>query len=148
MAPLHRSNYRAVVKSAILVCMRSLSRLISRWLLLVMLATVFAPSFAWEATQGMASHNDTVVAHGGHGDEHPASDDVACDGCVDHDKHCDDIQHLCCPGHVLGHLPGNLPGRLSLLVPEVAHAAVDRLERLFSSRIPEGLERPPKGSVA
>ena len=123
-----------------------LTRLVSRLLIMVMLLTVFSPSFGWESAGGMAAHEHPAALADDHGHEH-GHDAHVDDGPV-HADHaqavCDDAQHHCCPGHVLGHMPGGLATGLQLPVPDGGNATVDAPQLRFSSRIPEGLERPPR----
>jgi hypothetical protein len=127
-----------------------LTRLVSRLLIMIMLLTVFSPSFGWESAGGMATHEhpaalaDEIGHGGGHDHGHDAHGD---DGPVpaDHAQAaCDEAQHHCCPGHVLGHMPGGLASGPQLPVPDAGNATVDATQQRFSSRIPEGLERPPR----
>ncbi|MBP5987373.1 MAG: hypothetical protein KA538_09330 [Azonexus sp.] len=130
-----------------------LPRLVSRLLIMIMLLTVFSPSFGWESAGGMAAHEHPAVQvdeidHGGghdhghdaHGDDGPAHADHA-------QAACDDAQHHCCPGHILGHMPGGLAAGLQLPAPDGSNATVDAPQLAFSSRIPEGLERPPRAAA-
>lgn len=122
--------------------MHKLFRLISRYLLLVMLAAAISPSFGWEAVPAMAEREHAMMPgmenhHAGH--EMPAEisntadqTDAAC---------CADVQHQCCLGHQLGHLQGNSVS--PLLPPSPAAVAMATSER-FLTRVPEGLERPPR----
>jgi uncharacterized protein involved in copper resistance len=116
--------------------MHTLFRLISRYLLLVMLATVISPSFGWETAQGMTEHEHAAMAgmsdqHAGH--EMPADEnEAAC---------CPDLQHHCCLGHQLGHPQGNT---ISQLLPATPAAIATVLSERFLTRVPEGLERPPR----
>ena len=128
-----------------------LTRLVSRLLIMIMLLTVFSPSFGWESAGGMAAHEHPAAladdhghdgGHDHHGHEAPGD---ACPGCGDHAQPaCDDGQHHCCPGHVLGHMPGGLTAGFSLPTPDGDNALVDARQGSFSSRIPDGLERPPR----
>jgi len=127
--------------------MHALLRLVSRYLLLVMLATVFSPSFGWEAVQGMEAHDDMAAMQVHDGGALAA--DEACSDCPGHEHDsCPDTLHHCCPGHVLGHLPGSIADGLSLAVPSDGSAAVDAAKNRFSTRTPDGLERPPRASAA
>ena len=117
--------------------MHALFRLISRYLLLVMLATVLTPGFGLEAVELQSDHEHVAMLdmhdqHAGH--EMPATEqaDAAC---------CADVQHQCCLGHQLAHPQGNA---VSLILPE--GSAIVPLYRAdsFLSRVPEGLERPPR----
>jgi len=120
--------------------------LIARLLLLVMLSTVFSPSFGWEMVDAVSPHEHgtavVVEDHSGH-DDHADHASLAA-----HDEHaaaaCDDQDHHCCPGHVIGHLLGGL-GAAGLAVMALADSfALDGHADRFASRIPEGLERPPR----
>ncbi|WP_371322705.1 hypothetical protein VX159_09780 [Dechloromonas sp. ZY10] len=116
------------------------SRMLSRILLMVMLATVFSPSFGWEIVEGSLPHDDAAAMR------LVAATDGECHGHVQNDEAgaTSDLSHHCCPGHVLGHLLGGVGevGRLAL--PQAASLPVARDSGPFSSRIPEGLERPPR----
>ncbi len=124
--------------------MRAFARFVSRCLLFIMLATVFSPSFGWEAVDGMAAHEHATAHEMGmaHGDAHD------CDDCPGHEAATGgDLDHHCCPGHVLGHFPGGLQAGLNFMLPQAGSVAVDGPARRFSSRIPEGLERPPRSAA-
>jgi hypothetical protein len=58
--------------------------------------------------------------------------DVAC---------CADVQHQCCLGHQLSHPQGN---SVSLLLPPSSAAVAMVSSERFLTRVPEGLERPPR----
>lgn len=120
-----------------------------RFLLVVMLLTVLAPKFGWDAVSAVAPHAhageaaahvaDGEDCHGHHGEagDHPGT---GVDAHPDHGNHC-------CPGHVLGHMFGSVPVIVPahlLSGPVLVVAAPDAH---FSSRIPEGLERPPKAAA-
>jgi len=124
-----------------------LPRLVSRLLIMIMLLTVFSPSFGWESAGGMAAHEHPAVQV----DDHDHADGHDHDAHVGEGDHaeavCDDAQHHCCPGHVLGHMPGGLAAGLHLPLADAANATVDAPQRAFSSRIPEGLERPPRAAA-
>jgi hypothetical protein len=120
-----------------------------RFLLVVMLLTVLAPKFGWDAVSAVAPHAhageavahdaDGEACHGHHGDaaEHPGT---AADGHADHGNHC-------CPGHVLGHMFGSVPGIVTAHLPSAPALVAAAPDARFSSRIPEGLERPPKAAA-
>lgn len=128
-----------------------LTRLVSRLLIMIMLLTVFSPSFGWESAGGMAAHEHPAALADGHaydgGHDHHGHDAHGDAGPV-HADHaqaaCDDGQHHCCPGHVLGHMPGGLTAGFSLPTTDGDNALVDARQGSFSSRIPDGLERPPR----
>lgn len=136
--------------------MFALRTFLARWLLAIMLATVFSPSFGWELVDGALPHahpaaaGEDLHAHG----QSPADHEEAsahsqgtneCNGCTGPvAAACDDIQHHCCPGHVLGHLPASLGAHaVFVLTPASSLARIGQSAR-FSSRVPEGLERPPR----
>lgn len=123
-------------------------RLITRLLLLVMLSTVFSPSFGWEIVDGVAPHEHGVSSAGG--EEHSGHDGHDMHAAVaGHDEQvaCDEQDHHCCPGHILGHLPGGL-GASGLAVMVTADSfALDGHADRFASRVPEGLERPPRAAA-
>ncbi|UCV12940.1 hypothetical protein KI614_06970 [Dechloromonas denitrificans] len=123
--------------------MRSLIRSLSRAMLFVMLVTVFAPSFGWEAVSATVGHEEMAVADQ---DVHMAHEAHAdCDGCDSHAAApCDDLRHHCCPGHVLGHMSGGITSISTPILPLPRLFAVNGQTDRFSSRIPEGLERPPR----
>ena len=122
--------------------MHKLFRLISRYLLLVMLAAAISPSFGWEAVPAMAEREHAMMAgmknhHPGHEMSAEVSNindqaDAAC---------CTDVQHQCCLGHQLGHPQGN---SVSLLLPPSPAAVAMATSERFLTRVPEGLERPPR----
>ena len=94
--------------------MQSLLRAISRCVLLVMLTTVFSPSFAWAAAEAVSAHEHSApVGHEHHGDA--VSADIT-DASMGED--CDaDTQHHCCPGHQLGHMQASLADEMTLPLP-------------------------------
>lgn len=135
---------------------------IARYLLVVMLATVLAPGYAWQMLggmdQAMLDAQETSPAHA-HAEHEPASSvhlahgaamaETDCGGCeLASSEHCDDLQHHCCPGHVLGHCPASFFVSAQAIFPVIDHVAVDRENRRFSTRIPEGIERPPRSISA
>lgn len=137
--------------------MISFRNLIARCLLFVMLATVFSPGFGWEAAQGAEVHEHLMAAdeHAGHHDmlamdELTAADTAHdCDGCGGHETApCSDALHHCCPGYVLGHLPATLAGLPAFVPLAQGQLALGADADRFTSRIPEGLERPPRHAVA
>ncbi|MCK6412695.1 MAG: hypothetical protein L6Q55_09765 [Azonexus sp.] len=116
-----------------------LSRLLSRIVLLVMLATVFSPTFGWEVIEGSSSHDDAASLRVLAAAELDCHEHAATgDGAVS------DLSHHCCPGHVLGHLLGGIGEAGSLALPQGGSLPFSRDSGSFTSRIPEGLERPPR----
>ncbi|KAB2918553.1 MAG: hypothetical protein F9K30_17755 [Dechloromonas sp.] len=143
--------------------MRTLFRSVSRLLLLVMLATVFSPSFGWEVAQGMAAHDQPALGNGSHeghdadhghaghdshAQHHDATRHDACGSACSAQDSCADTRHHCCPGHVLGHLLGGTGERLAAVIVAGASVVPVACAACFSSRIPDGLERPPRASAA
>jgi hypothetical protein len=117
--------------------MHALFRLISRWLLLVMLATVISPSFGWEMVPAMAGQEHAAMLeideHAGH-DMSAAADQAAADCCAE-------PQHQCCLGHQLGHPQGS---SFALFMPPSTATITMVFSERFFTRVPEGLERPPR----
>ena len=117
--------------------MHALFRLISRTLLLVMLATVLNPSFGFEAVPSLAEQEHAVMLemHDQHAGHEMSASEQANAAC------CADVQHQCCLGHQLAHPQGIA---VSLILPE--GSAIVPLYRTasFLSRVPDGLERPPR----
>ncbi len=144
--------------------MSAFRTLIARWLLAVMLATVFSPSFGWELVDGAVPHahpaqaadaDDHHADHHAHMGAAAATHDAAaghaaddCAGCGDlASGECSDMQHHCCPGHVLGHLPASLRAVGVFVLAMNDSFALDGAAARFSTRIPEGLERPPRAAA-
>ncbi|MFV0370062.1 MAG: hypothetical protein ACK5JI_00255 [Azonexus sp.] len=121
------------------------SRLCSRLLALVLALTVLAPGFGWEVA-GYANAGTHVLPHAS-AEAHAGMDAGAHAGhdadCATPDE-CGGNHHHCCPGHVLGHLP--VYPVAALRVPLLTGAQMPILEgaAAFSSRVPQGLERPPR----
>lgn len=119
--------------------------------MLILSATFLAPGFGWQFAGGtmndvQASAAHDMAEHGMHmrADAQDSGHSMPCADC-DSGNHgpCGEMQHHCCPGHVLGHLASGLPV-IHIAQPTVSALAVDRDPSRFSSRIPEGLERPPR----
>ena len=126
-------------------------RLIARLLLLVLLSTVFSPGFGWELVDAAAPHEHGALSvgfdeHSGH-DGHVSiiahDDQLACDDPAA----CDDQDHHRCPGHILGHLPAGLAASGLAVMATADSFALDGQADRFASRIPDGLERPPKAAA-
>jgi hypothetical protein len=135
--------------------MRSLFHSVTRLLLLVMLATVFSPTFGWQAAQGMATHDEGTAMHAGH-DAHAGHEghaeqghDICASDCAGHaQESCADARHHCCPGFILGHLLGGTVAHLMPVIPTGSLLVLHGRDARFSSRVPDGLERPPRASAA
>ena len=137
-------------------------RFLARCLLVAMLVTVLAPGFAWQVAGGVdaamlaehAPHGEPAHDAHHHGDLPGMADRLAavdaCAGCDEAtgencgDAHCVESLHHCCPGHVFSHLSASFLLAGQTLFPVGAHLAVDRENRRFSTRVPEGIERPPR----
>jgi hypothetical protein len=115
-------------------------RKISRLVLLVMLTTVFSPSFGWEAAEAMSPHEHAMPAEHEHHDDAMAALNTA-DDCVD-------TQHHCCPGHQLGHMQANIVDGLTMPLPDATNRITGFVSSQFTSFVPEGLERPPRDHSA
>lgn len=135
--------------------MRSLFPSVTRLLLLLMLATVLSPSFGWQAAQGMATHDQGPAMHASH-DAHAGHDGHAAQGhdscasdCAGHAQEpCAETRHHCCPGFILGHLLAGTVDNLMPAIPAGSSAVLIGRDAHFSSRVPDGLERPPRTSAA
>ena len=125
---------------------------LSRLLAFVLALTVLAPGFGWEMAGEAAGHARNETAHalkhaagdaheacalhdGGHASEHA--------GCATPEQ-CASTQHHCCPGHTLGHVPVYLAAAPKLSLLTVTQAMIRADAAVFTSRVPQGLERPPK----
>jgi len=116
--------------------------LLSRLLVFILLLTVLAPGFGWQAAGGMTVELAAVDApHAHHGDGH----EMPCEDCGTHaaDESCLEMQHHCCPGHILNHLAIQ-QGLLAPVLASGALSLLDHGDRNFASRVPAGLERPPR----
>lgn len=145
--------------------MRRFFRLFSRYLLVVMLTTVFSPSFAGEALGIAAAGSEGHTHHASHEDSSVATTtdlaDLAalpCTDCPEHMDHdaalaadlagCDrDVDHHCCPGHVLGHFAGVLVSGPALPAADNVGTTPAHSAQPFSSRSGDGLERPPRAAA-
>ena len=103
-------------------------RVVLRFLVMVMLLTVLSPKFGWESVSAAQAH---VLAAGLVHDEAPGHE--AQGDCHEHDAPMNDDTG-----------DGTAPG-----LPQAGKSAVlpsDHAVR-FSSRTPEGLERPPRAAA-
>ena len=135
---------------------------LSRCLAFILTLTFVAPSFAWDATEGVWLHDDVAVNHDAMSlaAVSEVADPCSHPDCHDHEvfdvamqaspeEPCPDSHHHCCPGHQLGHLQGAvLTLGLGYFLAEGNHFPAMLRETLFRTRIPAGLERPPRFSVA
>lgn len=144
-------------------------RLLVRYLIVVMLLTVLSPKFGWESIGASVAHAHAAEQHAAdsgavamaeadchehHAHHAPAMQDqpaAALDDAASADwltaADADMGDHHCCPGHVIGHLLGGLSAGVAL--PSLSSLALLRpagMDR-FSSRIPDGLERPPRAAA-
>ena len=118
--------------------MRRALRSIARLLIAILLATVLAPSFAWEAAAGRAAHEHEIAApdagpsahdEGGYTSEHHANED----------SH----HHHGCAGHSLGDLPGYLGVASAFALPDPDRDVFPESPAGFPSPFPDRLDRPP-----
>lgn len=127
-------------------------RVVLRFLVVVMLLTVLSPKFGWDSLGAMSAHVHAAgmsadgERRGGQDAAHDHGHETMAD-CHGHRRsgaEVDSGDHHCCPGHVLGHLLGGLGAQIG--VPSIVPAAVmpEGIAKRYSSRIPEGLERPPR----
>lgn len=125
----------------------------SRLLALVLALTVLAPGFGWEVVGYAGAETLHAVdamppEHSGHDhaanfDEHLAHAAASAAECGAPEE-CAAQHHHCCPGHMLGHLPVYLSAALRLPLANLAQVPSPEYGARFSSRVPQGLERPPK----
>ena len=118
-------------------------RVVLRLLVVVMLMTVFSPKFGWESVSAAESHVPAGNAampyeHGVDCHEHAT---------VDAGNAVESGDHHCCPGHVLGHLLGGVGGSLSVPLVDPHGPVPSGDASRFSSRVPDGLERPPRAAA-
>lgn len=123
-------------------------RKISHVLLLVMLTTVFSPSFGWEAAEAMAVHEHGMPAEHEHHDDAMAALDSANGFANDSADDCVDALHHCCPGHQLGHMQASIVEGLTMPLPVASSRVNGLVSSQFTSYVPEGLERPPRDHFA
>ena len=123
-------------------------RKISRLVLLVMLTTVFSPSFGWEAAEAMATHEHAMPAEHEHHDEAMAGLNSANGFANDPADDCADALHHCCPGHQLGHMQASIVEGLTMPLPVASSRVSGLVSSQFTSYVPEGLERPPRDHFA
>ena len=91
----------------------------------------------------MAGHEHPVaLAYDETADHDHAAPGDACPGCDDHAADCDEAQHHCCPGYVLGHLPAAWQPLLVCCWSTGRCCPFDPRRVPFSSRIPEGSNAP------
>lgn len=103
----------------------------------VMLATILAPSFAWEVSQTKASHADPE----GVDERHASSEEEKALG--EEDPHV----LYGCAGHVLGHL-ASVTQTHNALHPEPAiQARIPERPQHHPQQFPVRLERPPSPPV-
>ena len=112
-------------------------------MLAVLLATVLAPSFGWEASAGQTAHGHDVLALGDAqgGDDHDHQDAGTEPGNMN--SH----HHHGCAGHMFGHL-------FAVLCNDAAPAFLDPREAISAGRqrdlitpFPKRLDRPPHASA-
>ena len=109
-------------------------RYIATTMLAVLLATLLAPGFGWEASAGQAEH--------GHGAATLGNDDHASDDTANFDGE-DSRHHHGCAGHMFGHLTALLDEATGLALPDADDATVSlRLHGVVTS-FPRRLDRPP-----
>ena len=112
-------------------------------MLAILMTTVLAPSFGWEASAAQTAHGHDVLAlddaQGGDGHDHQGGGTDS--GCMN--SH----QHHGCAGHMFGHL-------FAVLCNDAAPAFFDPREAISAGRqrglitpFPKRLDRPPHPSA-
>jgi hypothetical protein len=127
-------------------CSTAFSRLLSRVILMVMLATVLSPDFGWALVEGSQPHDDAATLRLIEAEAALPQADCHAHEAVDAAGGADAAHH-CCPGHVLGHLLGGVAETGPLLLATGDARPLERDAGAFSSRIPDGLERPPRAAA-
>jgi hypothetical protein len=114
---------------------RRVLKSIASALLAILLATVLAPSFGWEASAAQASHADEVSAPSD-ARNHERHDATDHESGISHHHHG-------CAGHMFGHLFVTLDEAAGLVVPDAGEAMLpEHLPGVLSS-FPKRLDRPP-----
>ena len=113
---------------------RRVSRYIATSLLAVLLTTLLAPGFGWEASAGQAEHGHAVAALG--------EDDHGSEGAGDRGGE-ESYHHHGCAGHMFGHLSALLDEAVGLALPDADDATgSQRLPGVVTSFL-KRLDRPP-----
>lgn len=111
-------------------------------MLAVLLTTLLAPTFGWEATAGQAGHGHYVVALA----DAQGEDDHEHQGAISDGESSGSHQHHGCAGHMFGHLSATLGTRPALVLLDAGDAASPRQMPGFNSSVPRRLDRPPHAS--
>lgn len=117
--------------------MRSALKYIGSLMIAVLLATILAPSFAWEVSETKAAHADPEGiderhAPGGQGQALGEEETHVLYGCA---------------GHVLGHLASVIETRVALRPEPVVQARIPERPQRHLQQFPKRLERPPTDPV-
>ena len=120
--------------------MRKGLNLISLLMLAVLLATVLAPTYGWEATADEPMHSEPATEFDGAHRSDSGGDDSGHGDKASHERHG-------CAGHLHGHLIVVLMEGGVLALLEALNTPIP--ERVASARsvIPRRLERPPRAPV-
>ena len=109
-------------------------------LLAIFLATVLAPSFAWEASADRDDHGHESQALAAHDAQPDASH-------ATHQSGEDSHHHHGCAGHALGHLLADLASGVVFLTLDPESGRLPAVRADFSTRSLERLDRPPLTSA-
>jgi hypothetical protein len=109
-------------------------------LLAVLLATVLAPTFGWEASAGQSAHIHDALDGG------DAPDSSRHDHHGDLPVTADSHGHHGCSGHVLGHLFVAPAERAGIILPESGTAVAIARQAGFVTNPSRRLDRPPLDS--
>jgi hypothetical protein len=140
--------------------MRSLFRIISRFLLLTILAGVLSPAMAGEvmaltkapAVMAHAPDHMAQAEHAGHdghalglGSHHDAQHDMPpASHCPGGAEECKDVRHHCCPGHQVGFLLNDL-GLAGTFLFSPGNGEIGNLtDSRLAWRAPDRIEHPPR----
>jgi len=108
-------------------------------MLAVLLATVLAPSFGWEASAGRSAHgfDEVALVDADGGEGHGHSDPGMGGGTMD--SH----QHHGCAGHMFGHLLATLGAGTAPVFLSAGDSPVAERSPGAITSFPRRLDRPP-----
>lgn len=102
----------------------------------VMLATVLAPRFGWEAAASLSAHAESASLDGDIHEAHECTEPADQGESVQHEGHG-------CPGHAFGHL-GWVVGSGSLAIAKAASEMIRADLRSMRSFVWDRPEHPPE----
>lgn len=118
--------------------MRRATKLIASILASVLLATVLAPSFGWDATAGADTHDQQAT---GLGDSCAVHDRI--DSVPNSDRDAGDSHHHACAAHMFGHLVADVVAIADFSPPESGSGRLAEPPPAALAAFPERLYRPP-----